>query len=203
MIVSRPFGAVLIVASALAILLPGAGSRAQSLDDLLRVQKFKAHRASSSDPSGGNMDMRRVNAGQSLTLAELEGPGLITHIWFTHMYPSRSSLRKLVLRIYFEDMAQPCVEAPLGDFFGLGHAQTYAYASQPLAVGTHGGLNSYWPMPFASKARLVVANEGARDCSKRPLPRPISMPADMRSNSLPCRRMHGQRGNGCCWTSFR
>ena len=51
------------------------------------------------------------------------------------MYPSRSALRKLVLRIYFDDLAEPCVEAPLGDFFGLGHAQTYAYASQPLAVG--------------------------------------------------------------------
>ena len=70
-----------------------------------------------------------------------------------------------MLRIYFDDLPEPCVEAPLGDFFGLGHAQTYAYASQPLAVGTHSGLNSYWPMPFAAKARLVVANEGAQDCN--------------------------------------
>jgi len=80
------------------------------------------------------------------------------------MYPSRSSLRKLVLRIWFDDIEGPCVEAPLGDFFGLGHAQTYAYASQPLAVGTHGGLNSYWRMPFTKRARIEVANDGAQDC---------------------------------------
>ena len=157
---SRAVAPVACLASLLLLLLPAKRCPAQNLDDLLHVQKFTAHRASSSDPSGGNLDMRRVNAGQSLTLAELAGPGLITHIWFTHLYPSRSSLRKLVLRIYFDDLPEPCVEAPLGDFFGLGHAQTYAYASQPLAVGTHSGLNSYWPMPFATRARLVIANEG-------------------------------------------
>jgi hypothetical protein len=165
MIHSRALAPTAFLAGFLFTFLPGDCSQAQNLDDLLHVQKFTAHRASSSDPSGGNMDMRRVNAGQSLTLAELTGPGVITHIWFTHMYPSRSSLRKLVLRIYFDDLPEPCVEAPLGDFFGLGHAQTYAYASQPLAVGTHSGLNSYWRMPFAAKARLVVANEGAQDCN--------------------------------------
>jgi len=137
----------------------------EGLDHLLRVQDYTARRVSSADPSGGNLDMRRVEAGKSLTLAELPGPGIVTHIWFTHLYPSRSGLRKLVLRIYFDDLPEPCVEAPLGDFFGLGHAQTYAYASQPLAVGTHGGLNCYWPMPFAKTARLVVSNEGAQDCS--------------------------------------
>jgi hypothetical protein len=165
MILSRPVAPTAFLASLLAIFLPIKSGQAQSLEDLLHVQKFTAHRASSSDPSGGNMDMRRVNAGQSLTLAELPGPGIITHIWFTHMYPSRSALRKLVLRIYFDDLPEPCVEAPLGDFFGLGHAQSYAYASQPLAVGTHSGLNSYWPMPFAARARLVVVNEGAQDCN--------------------------------------
>src|SRR5262249_23468336 len=59
---------------------------------------------------------------------------------------------------------KPCVEAPLGDFFGLGHAQVYDYASQPLAVGTHCGLNCYWPMPFAKKARITVTNDGPQDC---------------------------------------
>ena len=138
--------------------------RAQNLDDLLQLQDYTAHRASSTDPSGGNLDMRNVAAGSTRTLAELEGPGVITHIWFTYMYPSRSALRKLVFRIYFDDIAEPCVEAPLGDFFGLGHAQSYAYASLPLAVGTHSGLNAYWKMPFRRSARLTVTNEGSQDC---------------------------------------
>ncbi|HOX57985.1 MAG TPA: DUF2961 domain-containing protein [Candidatus Paceibacterota bacterium] len=165
MIASRTIRPAILLPGILALLLPVQATQAQSLDCLLHLQKFTAHRVSSSDPSSGNMDMRRVNAGQSLTLANLEGPGVITHIWFTHLYPSRSALRKLVLRIYFDDPAEPCVESPLGDFFGLGHAQTYSYASQPLAAGTHGGLNSYWPMPFKKMARLTIANEGAQDCS--------------------------------------
>lgn len=162
MLITRP--SILVSLSALAVILLQAAGAAQTLDSLTRIQNYTAQRVSSSDSSGGNLDMRRVEAGKALTLAEIEGPAEITHIWFTHMYPSRSSLRKLVLRIWFDDIEDPCVEAPLGDFFGLGHAQTYAYASQPLAVGTHGGLNSYWRMPFTKRARIEVANDGAQDC---------------------------------------
>ncbi|HOA73357.1 MAG TPA: DUF2961 domain-containing protein [Phycisphaerae bacterium] len=139
-------------------------ARGQSLEHLMRFQDYTAHRATSSDPSGGNLDMRRVDAGRTLTLAELDGPGVITHIWFTLLHPSRGALRQMVFRVYFDDMPEPCVEAPLGDFFGLGHAQTYAYASEPLAVGTNKGMNCYWPMPFARKARLTVSNDGRQDC---------------------------------------
>lgn len=153
-----------IVAVTLGVLMLGQASLGQGLDHLMQFQDYTAHRASSSDPAGGNLDMRRVEAGKTLTLAELEGPGVITHIWFTLMHSSRSSLRKMVFRIYFDDFEEPCVEAPLGDFFGLGHAQVYAYASQPIAVGTHNGMNCYWPMPFARRARLTMANDGAQDC---------------------------------------
>lgn len=153
-----------LIAASLVLAVATPAAYAQNLEDLLTIQEYTAHRISSADTSGGNLDMRRINAGDTLTLAEIRGPGLITHIWFTYMYPSRSALRKLVLRIYFDDLDAPCVEAPLGDFFGLGHAQRYAYAALPLAVGTNGGLNSYWPMPFAKSARFTVTNDGAQDC---------------------------------------
>jgi hypothetical protein len=186
---------VLVVILFLAIA-PLEGVRAQPLDALLRLQNYTAHRASSADPSGGNLDMRRIEPGQTLTLAELKGPGVVTHIWFTLMYPSRSAYRKLVLRIYFDELAAPCVEAPLGDFFGQGHCQTYAYASTPLAAGTQGGLNSYWPMPFAARARLEITNEGPQVCPalyyqidyrklERPLPDRLHFFAEYRQ-AFPC-----------------
>lgn len=159
-----PTGTVRGVVLAATVLLASRAAVAQELDHLLRPQDYTAHRVSSEDPTGGNRDYRRIEAGRTLTLAELDGPAVITHIWFTYNYPSRSALRKLVLRIFFDDLAEPCVEAPLGDFFGLGHAQRYAYASLPLAVGTNGGLNCYWPMPLADNARLTLTNEGAQDC---------------------------------------
>lgn len=138
--------------------------RADPLADLPRHKEFKARRESSYDRSGGNADARPIPPGATLTIAELQGPGCITHLWFTHLYIGRAGLRKLVLRAWFDGAETPCIEAPLGDFFGLGHAQTYAYGAQPLAVGTHGGLNSFWRMPFARSARLTVTNEGRQPC---------------------------------------
>ena len=71
--------------------------------------------------------------------------------------------------IYWDDEATPSVIAPLGDFFGLVHSLSASYASLPLSVSakdpelhTFGGsaaLNSYFPMPFAQRARVVVENE--------------------------------------------
>ena len=137
---------------------------AETLDDLPLQKDYQAARESSFDRSGGNYDMRAVAPGQTLVVADLKGPGCITHIWFTQMYPAHGALRKLALRIYFDGAATPCVQAPLGDFFGLGHAATYSYASEAQAVGTQGGLNSFWKMPFARSARVTVTNEGRQPC---------------------------------------
>lgn len=136
-----------------------------SLEDLAKPQLFKARRSSSYDRTGGNADNRPVPPGETVTIADIKTPGCITHLWFTQMYEGRGALRNLVLRAYFDGSPTPCIEAPLGDYFGLGHSATYAYASEPLAVGTWGGLNSYWRMPFHSSARLTVTNEGRRHCN--------------------------------------
>lgn len=148
-----------------ALLLTGAPVVARALDDLPRLKDFIAARESSYDRGGGNWDMRGVEPGETRVLADLTGPGAVTHIWFTHMYPARGGLRKLVFRAYFDGAETPCIESPLGDFFGLGHAQTYDYASEALSVGTWGGLNSFWRMPFAESARFTITNEGRQKCN--------------------------------------
>lgn len=115
-------------------------SGASALEDLAQHQTFTAHRESSYDRSGGNGDAVPVPPGETKVLADIKGNGSITHIWFANLYQSRTGLRKLVIRAYFDGDETPCIEAPLGDFFGLGHAQTYPYASEPLAVATWGVL---------------------------------------------------------------
>lgn len=137
---------------------------ADSLDQLPKHKRFSVGRESSFNPQGNNYDWRPIAPGESLTVADIKGPGCVTHIWFTYMYPARGGLRKLVLRAWFDGARTPCVEAPLGDFFGLGNAISYSYASEPLAVGTHDGLNSFWRMPFARRARFTVTNEGKQPC---------------------------------------
>jgi hypothetical protein len=92
---------------------------------------------------------------ETVTLAEIEGPGAIQHIWNT-VAPPR--WRQLVLRIYWDGEEIPSVETPLGDFFCNGWGQRCNVNSLPIAVNPAGGFNSYWPMPFRQSARITLEN---------------------------------------------
>lgn len=91
----------------------------------------------------------------TVTLAEIEGPGAIQHIWNT-VAPER--WRQLVLRIYWDGEETPSVETPLGDFFCSGWCLRCNVNSLPIAVNPAGGFNSYWPMPFRQHARITLEN---------------------------------------------
>ena len=72
----------------------------------------------------GSPCIPKVMAGETVTLAEINGPGVIQHIWITvtdrTSNRNRYVLRDLVLRMYWDGEEQPSVESPLGDFFCLG-----------------------------------------------------------------------------------
>ena len=130
------------------------------LSNLTQPQDYVLKRISSFDQTGGNADMRPIAPGETLTLADQAGPGIISHIWITIASPEPFHLKKLVLRMYWDDESTPSVEAPIGDFFGLGLGDYFLYESYPLAVGADRALNSFFPMPFQRKARITVTNEG-------------------------------------------
>lgn len=50
---------------------------------LTRVRNVRSARASSWDQTGRNQDAWIIMPGESIVLADLEGPGCITHIWMT------------------------------------------------------------------------------------------------------------------------
>ncbi len=130
------------------------------MSNLTHVQDYVLRRASSSDRSGGNADMRPIEPGKTLTVFEEAGPGVITHIWFTIASPEPYHLKKLVLRMYWDEELTPSVEAPIGGFFGLGLGEYFTYQSKPLAVASTKALNSVFPMPFEKMAKITVTNEG-------------------------------------------
>jgi hypothetical protein len=132
---------------------------------LAMLKPYRAGRVSSSDPRGGNEDYIVLPTTGTITLAELRGPGAITHIWITLRSQEPMLLRKVVLRMYWDGEEHPSVEAPIGDFFGQGYSMDYSYAAQPLAVGTVRGLNSFWYMPFLESARITVTHEGDQPVS--------------------------------------
>lgn len=137
-----------------------AAQSRQALRDLIQPKDYAQRRASSYDRTGGNEDFRTIAPGETLTLLEESGPGVITHVWFTLASDEPYHLKKLVLHMYWDGEATPSVETPLGDFFGLGLGDYYVFESTPLSVAPNHALNSFFPMPFQKQARITVTNMG-------------------------------------------
>jgi len=137
--------------------------RGTMMAGLASVHDYVQKRASSYDRSGGNDDSRKIAAGNTLELLNDRGPGIITHIWFTIASPESYHLKKLVLRMYWDDEPTPSVETPVGDFFGLGLGDYFQFDAIPLAVASDKALNCFFPMPFRKHARITVTNEGRQD----------------------------------------
>jgi hypothetical protein len=139
-----------------------AGSSASSLLELATLRNYQTRKSSSFDRTGGNADFAKIAVGQTIPLMEVNGPGTITHIWFTINSREEHHLKKLVLRAYWDGETEPSVEVPVGDFFGLGLGEYFLYQSALTSVAAVKALNAYFPMPFAKTARLTVTNEGQR-----------------------------------------
>lgn len=147
-------------------------------------------------------------ARTTVTLAEIQGPGTIQHIWNT-VHPDW--WRRLVFRAYWDDEPTPSIETPLGDFFCNGWCRRCNVNSLPIAVNPAGGFNSYWPMPFRQSARITIENLWDEDCHGyyyQITYALIEVPEDAgylhaqfrRSNPLPYKQVHtlldGVQGQG-------
>ena len=156
-----------------------------SLGNLSRLSKAKSRSISAenptgekgegamveADPSGSARELGRgwkcrpcinLEAGETLTLADIEGPGAIQSIWMTG-----TICRDLILRIYWDGQDQPSVECPMPDFFAVPwsspkrHAVEGPFAqiaSLPIAVNPNHGLNCFWEMPFRTRCRITLEN---------------------------------------------
>ena len=146
-----------------ALLVSAASALAQSkgwMPDLTQKQTYTLHRATSKQSTGGNTDYRTVNPGETLTVMDADGPGMVSHIWFTINDSEPYHLKRIVLRIYWDGEATPSVEAPIGDFFGLGTGDYFNWQSEMLSVGSVRALNCFFPMPYQKHARITITNEG-------------------------------------------
>ncbi len=148
----------------LLLLLSCGALQAQSqqawLGGLVEPHNYVQKRVSSYDRSGGNQDFRTIAPGETLTILDEAGPGIITHIWFTFSSDELYHLKKLVLRMYWDGEATPSVEAPIGDFFGLGLGDYFTFEALPLSAAPNHAVNSFFPMPFQKHARITVENTG-------------------------------------------
>ncbi|TDW95975.1 glycoside hydrolase family 172 protein [Dinghuibacter silviterrae] len=100
-----------------------------------------------------------IKAGATFTLATIDGPGSVQHIWMT----PTGNWRYSILRFYWDDETTPSVEVPVGDFFCMGWNQYAPVTSLPVVVNPGSAFNCYWPMPFRKKCRITMENLDNRD----------------------------------------
>ena len=127
--------------------------------------KEKRKRVSSYDKSGGNDDFIIVKPNECVVIADINGAGIINHIWMTHTISTpeakKYSFRKIQIKMYWDGEDNPSVLTPLGDFFGMGHGICKNFVSAPLQMSPQdgNGLNSWWQMPFATRAKIEIENK--------------------------------------------
>src|SRR5262245_41709372 len=117
-----------------------------------------------------NYDNFRVAPGETHTLMDVKGPGVITHIWLTFLGPEPQEWAKngsathqeMLLRIYWDGRERPAVEAPVGDFFASCFGKRSEVNSLPVVVEDADSYNCFWHMPFRKSARVEIVNQGEK-----------------------------------------
>ncbi len=108
-------------------------------------------------------NLKTLDAQKRMTVADLKGPGIIRHIHTTRHQPKELATRAVVLEIWFDDADQPAVVCPLGDFFGDGcNGRSMDFSSKFIECAPW-SYNCYFPMPFRSRARVVLRNDADRN----------------------------------------
>ncbi len=122
---------------------------------------------SSYDRTGGNNDgfsgaysKLRVEGGRSV-LAEMEGPGAIQRIWFTHSEHKVDGLLERKgehIRIFLDGGTEPALDVPLSDLFS-GKLERFP---APLVGSKSGGFWCYIPIPYQRGCRVEVDGTAVR-----------------------------------------
>lgn len=96
----------------------------------------------------------KIAGGEVFTIAEMDGPGAIQHIWMT----PTGNWRSTIIRIYWDGETTPSVEAPVGDFFCMGWGQYAPLSSLAVCVNPGSAFNCYWTMPFQKSCKITMEN---------------------------------------------
>lgn len=99
----------------------------------------------------------RVAPGETATLAELTGAGIIDSFHLKIGPADTGLLRSTLLKMRWDKDRRDAVDCPVGDFFGNGFSRV-PYRSLLMGL-TDEGYYSYFSMAFSSQALLRIVNE--------------------------------------------
>ena len=142
----------------------------------------------------------RLNAGETATLMDVAGSGIIQHIWLVE-----GLNRGVVLRCYWDNETTPSVEGPVPDFFAVGHGRFAPVNSLAVVVNPANALNCFWPMPFRTRIgkpnlhRFGLVQRSPRPGEGRcPGKQKLGRTGPRRSSKATVHRLlHGKRNGSC------
>ncbi len=103
--------------------------------------------------------IHNIAPGETAILCDVEGPGMVRHLWFALPSQSPEALRSYILRIYWDDSPHPSVACPISDFFGIAHGRTAHFMTPYLGMPEGRGFQCYFPMPFSKRCRMTIEND--------------------------------------------
>lgn len=151
-------------------------SLGQSLEELAKPKDGRSMRSTSTavDKDGnyahGNGDNSRLDAGATKVVLDAQGPGAVTHMWFTFLGPERqdwapqgsANHQEILLRVFYDGQQRPAIEVPFGDFFANCFGKRAEVISVPVVVEDGDSYNCFWRMPFRKSVRIEVVNQSEK-----------------------------------------
>jgi hypothetical protein len=168
-----------LAAALVASWLIAGSSLADMLDDLAKPHEGRSMRSTSTQRgedgqyAAGNWDNSNVAPGETKVVLDAQGPGVVTHMWFTFLGPDRqdwapkgsANHQEMLLRIYYDGSSRPGVEAPVGDFFANAFGKRSEVISLPVVVEDADSYNCFWKMPFRKSIRAEIVNQSEQNVS--------------------------------------
>lgn len=136
--------------------------RSSSISSFENLNGIKGAGGKSNHSAKGNA-FESLKAGQSKTLLEIEGAGILQRMWFTLQNRSPEMMRSLRLRIYWDGESKAAVDVPFGDFFGYGLSKVVKFETALFSNPEGRSFNCMIPMPFRKGAKVVLTNESSNN----------------------------------------
>lgn len=135
--------------------------------DIARMRDVRTHQLTTFNLERKSKTLE-VAPGETITIGEVHGKGRVVNCWMTlpgwfwqHWNTaapiSQTILKTLIVRAYWDGAERPAIEAPAGDFFGVGLCEVANFTSRYFGMSS-GGFFCKWPMPFRKGFRIEVEN---------------------------------------------
>lgn len=136
-------------------------------NNIFKLKNLESRSISAQNPSGSKGGalkecrhfIEKIPPGETITLGEVSGRGMIRNIWLTVRHRIPNCLRNYIIRIYWDDNKYPSVEAPIGDFFGAAHGRVVHFKTPYLGISEGRGFWCFFPMPFKKNFKITFTND--------------------------------------------